>query len=253
MKRPILILCFLLCVLSFAGQSFASYVIAEVKFDWANLSIEGNISSWSYQYTDTYAMAVQGGGDPLTSSASSNDWDTVLESKATLSEASSASGFDGSYLYANSNVGPYGVLLPYSISYVERGGYFTASEEVKISIPYTIFYEASASSDSNAHAEFQILIEAWLGNYSGASLYYYEVYKDLYAGEYIKESFSDTIELSLEFSPNQDGYFVLSAKVDPSAYSEVPLPSAMTLLGMGFPFILLSRKKFLKESNRGKL
>jgi hypothetical protein len=118
----------------------------------------------------------------------------------------SSTGEANSFLSSTSQAGPYGQVYPGTYSDSERGGSFTykglTAGYVTISIPFSLSYNISASSDPGAYASAysEVYINLYRscsegGSYGGYGLSDYANY-----GQSFDSSMDGTLLVSLNFS-----------------------------------------------------
>ncbi len=219
------------------NQSIASYAITEAKLDWGNMILTGDIS-WISQYTNTSAYVE----NDLTSESTSDTqtgW-VSSESNVSISEAN-ATGVANSFLSATTSVGPYGQLSPYGDSTSNRWGDFkyTGSSPgyVTVSIPFTLSFTLSASTDPDAFAYGYLYVwgDLFRGMADGGGGTHFWQNLEDYAtpGQYIEDSISGTLNLRKMFYPGDIGNLDIGVLTNSSAYSAIPIPSTILLLMSG--------------------
>lgn len=220
-----------------ANQSIASYAITEGKLDWEHMVLTGNIS-WTSKYTQTNAYVE----NDLTSDNKTDTQNGWVESTSSVSitEAQATGLASSTVLSATTSVGPYGQISPYADSTSNRWGDFTYTGTspgyVTVSIPFTLSFKISASSDPGAFAYGFISVwgDLFRGADSGGGTHFYQYLED-YAidGQTIEDSISGTLYLKKMFYPGDIGNLDVGVYTNSSAYSAIPIPTPIILLGSG--------------------
>ncbi|MCX7858366.1 MAG: PEP-CTERM sorting domain-containing protein, partial [Deltaproteobacteria bacterium] len=142
---------------------------------------------------------------------------------------------DATVLGGHLNVGPYGTVEPYAYSYVHRGGSFKVLSNgwISFSVPYSVDYLLSASSDPYAYARcgWGVGLDLSVGSRYKSELHWFDM--EALPGEILNDKYEGILYGRLYGRANDEGAFWVFAQADAQAYSAVPVPGTFILLGSG--------------------